>query len=105
MSLAQHFTVRASTLQGPPASCGIAGLRALLGGLFSLGDLPVAVDHLDEQPQGEEDQEDVHHDLGDDGGEVLSGCKRRGRLRVHTSANPALPSGAGVSEAGSERGL
>lgn len=64
MSLAQHFAWESEPSAGA-AQHYVAprGLRVLLGGLFSLGDLPVAVDHLDEQPQGEEDQQDVHHDL------------------------------------------
>lgn len=38
------------------------------------GDLPVAVDHLHQQPGGQEHQQDVHGDLGVEGRGVWAGC-------------------------------
>lgn len=57
-------SVRASTLkvQAIPILASL-DLRIFLGCLFGLRDLPVAIYHLNEQPQSEEDQEDVHHDF------------------------------------------
>lgn len=38
-------------------------IRCILRLLIRLGDLPVAVDHLYQQPEGQEHQQHIHHDL------------------------------------------
>lgn len=37
--------------------------RIILSLVIRFGDLPVAVDHLHQQPEGEEHQEHIHHNL------------------------------------------
>lgn len=49
--------------------------RGVLGLLVWLGDLPVAVYHLHQEPAGEEDQQDIHHDLWVQGSGVVTGCQ------------------------------
>lgn len=49
-------------------------LRRVLRLLVRPGDLPVAVDHLHQQPGGQEHQQDVHGDLGVERRGVLAGC-------------------------------
>lgn len=46
-------------------------LRLLIG----LGDLAVAVDHLHQQPAGQEHQQHVHHDLRVERRGVIAGCR------------------------------
>lgn len=46
-------------------------LRLLIG----LGDLPVAVDHLHQQPAGQEHEQHIHHDLGVERRGVFAGCR------------------------------
>lgn len=48
--------------------------RRILRLLIRLGDLPVAVHHLHEQPAGQEDEQHVHHDLRVERGGVFTGC-------------------------------
>lgn len=42
--------------------------------LIGLRDLPVAVDHLHQQPAGQEDEQHIHHDLGVERRGVFGGC-------------------------------
>lgn len=42
--------------------------------LIGLGDLPVAVDHLHQQPAGQEDEQHIHHDLWVECRGVFGGC-------------------------------
>lgn len=37
--------------------------RTVLHLLVRFGDLSIAVDHLNQQPEGEEHQQNIHHDL------------------------------------------
>lgn len=48
-------------------------IRCVLRLFIRLGDLPVAVDHLYQQPEGQEHQQHIHHDLRVDRCGVLSG--------------------------------
>lgn len=43
--------------------------------LIRLGDLPVAVDHLHQQPAGQEHEQHIHHDLGVERRGVSAGCR------------------------------
>lgn len=56
------------------ASGEISHLRIFLCSLLCLRDFPVAIDHFYQQPQGEEDQQNIHHNFRDDWGEVFSSC-------------------------------
>ena len=56
------MTVSTLKVQAIPILASL-DLRIFLGRLFGLRDLPVAIYHLNEQPQSEEDQEDIHHDF------------------------------------------
>lgn len=62
---------------------GAAGWTCVYSRCFSQrffsgrGDLPVAVDHLDEEPDLQADDGHVHHDLGHDGGRFPGGCTER----------------------------
>lgn len=56
------MTVSTLKVQAIPILASL-DLRIFLGRLFCLRDLPVAIYHLNEQPQSEEDQEDIHHDF------------------------------------------
>ena len=56
------MTVSTLKVQAIPILASL-DLRIFLGCLFGLRDLPVAIYHLNEQPQSEEDQEDIHHDF------------------------------------------
>lgn len=48
--------------------------RCILCLLIRLGDLPVAVDHLYQQPEGQEHQQHIHHYLREERCGVLTGC-------------------------------
>ncbi len=48
--------------------------RCVLRLLVRLGDLPVAVDHLYQQPEGQEHQQHIHHDLRVERCGVLTDC-------------------------------
>lgn len=61
--------------------------RRVLRLLIRLGDLPVAVDHLYQQPEGQEHQQHIHHDLRVEGCGVFAGCGAQTRKNVLFSAD------------------
>lgn len=66
-----NLSVRQMRASGPVRRNSPRILRLLIG----LGDLPVAVDHLHQQPAGQEDEQHIHHDLGVERRGVFSGCR------------------------------
>lgn len=59
-------------LPGPPRRRDSPRILRLL---IRLGDLPVAVDHLHQQPAGQEHEQHIHHDLGVERRGVSAGCR------------------------------
>lgn len=71
--------------------------RWILCLLIRLGDLPVAVDHLHQQPEGQKHQQHIHHDLRVERRGVFTGCQAQtnnttaGRIDYLVDFVPILP--------------
>lgn len=57
--------------------------RCVLRLLIGLGDLPVAVDHFYQQPEGQEHQQHIHHDLRVERRGVCAGCGAQTTAKEH----------------------
>lgn len=65
------------------SDCASVHSRCVLRLLIRLGDLPVAIDHLYQQPEGQEHQQHIHHDLRVERRGVCAGCGAQTTAKKH----------------------